>query len=302
MKTKVKGLLDVCYHCNSINISEINYGYVCRTCGTIQELLKFESDMSVIKMEFQNAVTRKTTIGNEIERKRAKDRGKIRYLSKLNSIKQHKEEIMKIAFIRTKTIIEKLGRSTKDVSIILRKFREIRPYIRPKSKFRSPEKSIPSIIYFYYKEANIVIDVETLLEVSEISKTELNEFRRQMELFWPAYKTRDHKKYILTRIGGVIGYENLYNQSIKILDKYWEIINDSKDDVIAGLVVGIAITLSKCERLTLNSICRSLNISQSSLQKSIQSKLFDRLGIRNRVKGFKKKVEFLEERGFFKDL
>ena len=300
MKTKVKGLLDVCYHCNSINISEINYGYVCRTCGTVQDLLKFESDTSVEKIKFQNTATSKTTIGNEIERKRAKNSGKIHNLSKLNSIKQYEDDIMGIAFIRTKTILDKLGRSTKDASIILRKFKEIRPYIRPKSKFRSPEKCIPCIIYFYYKEANIVIDVETLLEVSETSKIEFNEFRKQIELFWPAYKTRDRKKYILTRIGGIIGYENLYNQSKKILDKFWEIIKDSKDDVIAGLIIGIAITLSKREKLTLYSLSKSLNITQSSLQKSIQSKLFDRLGIRNKVKGFKKKVEFLEERGFFK--
>ena len=300
MKTKVKGLLDVCYHCNSINISEINYGYVCRTCGTVQDLLKFESDTSVEKIKFQNTATSKTTIGNEIERKRAKNSGKIHNLSKLNSIKQYEDDIMGIAFIRTKTILDKLGRSTKDASIILRKFKEIRPYIRPKSKFRSPEKCIPCIIYFYYKEVNIVIDVETLLEVSETSNIEFNEFRKQIELFWPAYKTRDRKKYILTRIGGIIGYENLYNQSKKILDKFWEIIKDSKDDVIAGLIIGIAITLSKREKLTLYSLSKSLNITQSSLQKSIQSKLFDRLGIRNKVKGFKKKVEFLEERGFFK--
>ena len=302
MKTKVKGLLDGCYHCNSNEISEINYGFVCRTCGTVQELIKFDPDTSIDKIQFQNSATSKTTIGNEGERKRAKNSGKIHNLSKLNSFKQYKDDIIGIAFIRAKTVIEKLGRSTKDASIIIRKFKEIRPYIRPKSKFRNPENAIPCIIYFYYKEANIVIDVETLLEVAEISKIELNEFRKQMELFWPAYKTRDRKKYILTRMGGVIGYEYLYNQSKKILDKFWDLIKDSKDDVIAGLITGIAITLSKCEKLTLYSICMFLNITQSSLQKSIQTKLFDRLGIRNKVKGFKKRVEFLEERGFFKDL
>ena len=302
MNTKVKCLLDGCYHCSSIDISEINYGFVCRTCGTVQERMKIESETSVENTQFQTPVTSKTTIGNDGERKRAKNSGKIHNLSKLNSIKQYNDVIIGIAFIRAKTIIEKLGRSTKDASIIIRKFKEIRPYIRPKSKFRNPEKAIPCIIYFYYKEANIVIDVETLLEVSEILKIEFNEFRKQMELFWPAYNTRDLKKYILTRIGGIIGYKYLYNQSKKILDKYWDLIKDSKDDVIAGLVTGIAITLSKCEMLTLNSICKSLNINQSSLQKSIQTKLFDRHGIRNKIKGFKKRVEFLEERGFFKDL
>ncbi len=261
MKTKVKGLVDGCYHCNSIYISEINYGFVCRTCGTVQELIKFEPVTTADKIQFQNPVTSKTTIGNEGERKRAKDSGKIHNLSKLNSIKHYKDNIMEIAFIRTKTVIEKLGRSSKDASVILRKFKEIRPYIRPKSKFRSPEKCIPCIIYFYYKEVNIVIDVETLFDISEISKTEFNEFRKQMELFWPVYKTRDRKKYILTRIGGVIGYKNLYNQSKKILDKFWEIIKDSKDDVIAGLVIGISLTLSKCEKITLYSLSKSFNIT-----------------------------------------
>ena len=302
MKTKVQSLLDGCYHCNSIDISEISYGYVCRTCGTVQERMKIESETSVENTQFQTSVTHKTTIGNEVERKRAKDSGKILSLSKLNSIKQYKDNIMEIAFIRTKTVIEKLGRSTKDAFIILRKFKEIRPYILPNSKFRNPEKAIPCIIYFYYKKANIVINVETLFDISEISKTEFNEFRMQMELFWPAYKTRNRKKYILTRIGGVIGYEKLYNQSKKILDKFWDLVKDSKDDIIAGLVIGISITLSKYERLTPSSISKSLNITQSSLQKSIQTKLFDRLGIGNKVKGFKKRVEFLEERGFFKDL
>lgn len=123
-----------------------------------------------------------------------------------------------------------------------------------------------------------------------------------MEPLWSSYKTRDQKKYVRTRIAGVIGYGKLHNQSKKVLDKFWDLIKDSKDNVIAGLVIGISITLFKREKLTLSSISRSLNISPSSLQKSIQRTLFNFLGIENKVKGFKKRVQFLEERGIFKDL
>ena len=302
MKTEVSSPLDVCYHCNSIEISVKSYGYVCRTCGTVQEIIKFESKPSEDMIQFQNFIIKTTTIGNERERYTARDSKKIRYLSKLNSFRSYKEESKGDGIILAITILEKLGRPIKDASIILRKYKEIHPYIRSKPKFGGLKTFIPCIIYYHYREANIVIDLDTLLEVSEISKKKLNEFRKWMELFWPVYKTRDHKKYVLTKIGGIIGYGKPYKQSKNILDKFWDLIKDSKDDVIAGLVIGISITLSKCSNLTLSSICKSLNISQSSLQNSIQRKLFDRLGIENIVKGFKKRVEFLEERGFFKDL
>jgi hypothetical protein len=52
----------------------------------------------------------------------------------------------------------------------------------------------------------------------------------------------------------------------------------------------------------LGSICEFLGISQGTLQKSVQRKLFDLHDIKNKEKGFKNKVEFLEEIGPFKGL
>jgi len=302
MKTEVIAPLDVCYHCESIEISEKSYGYVCRTCGTVQEIIKFESKTSEDTIQFQNFAINTTTIGNKRERNIASDSRKILYMSKLNSFRSHKDKKKGEVFILATTILEKLGRSIKDASIILRKYKEIHPFIRSKPKFGSLKTFIPCIIYYHYREANIVIDLDTLLEVSEISKKKLSEFRKWMEVFWPAYKTRDRKKYILTKIGGVLGYGKLYTKSKNILDKFWELIKDSKDEVMAGLAIGISITISKSEKLTPRSICKSLNISQSSLQYSIQRKLFDRLGIEKKLKGFKKRVEFLEEQGYFRDI
>lgn len=166
MKTEINGLLNVCYHCHSKGISEINSGFVCRTCGTVQQFLKFEFDTSFNTIQFQTPTTRKTILGNEGERKMALNSGKIQYLSKLDAIKDYKEKIRVEAFKQAKTILEKLGRSIKDSSIILRKFKEILPYIPSGTKFRNPEICIPWIIYFYYKELNVIIDLKTLLEVS----------------------------------------------------------------------------------------------------------------------------------------
>ncbi len=286
----------LCYYCGSAHIRETTYGSVCTSCGTDQELTRIERN----KIQEQNYSLNMTTMGTEGERKMSTNKMKILYLSKLDSIKTYNNKTMMVAFTLTKTMLEKLGRSNKEIRIILKKFEDVRTQFPASSKFQNPKKLIPFIIYFYFKELNIVIDIKTLFENSEISKKEFNAFRIHMERFWSAYKVRDRYKYICTRIGGVIGYGRVYNQSIKLLKKFWNLIRDSKDDVIAGLVTGIVIILSKCEDRTMKSICKEFNISQSSLQKSIQNKLFNRLGIKDNVKGFRKKVEFLEERGFFR--
>ena len=306
MHAKSNSLSYLCKYCGSEDITETEYGYVCRNCATDQGRKRYQATTPYNKIQFQNVITLKSTIGNERERERSNYRGKITYLNKLNSIIPHPEETMQTAFNQTKTLLEKLGRPDRDISKILKKFNEIYAHIKKSRKFRSPEKLIPCVIYFYYKINNIVIDQGTLLENSDLSTAEFNAFRMGMENFWSKYQYRNRKKYVLNRIGGVISEKkmgmNLYFLSEKILNKFWDLIKDSKDDVIAGLVIGIAKICSKREDIALGPICEFLGISQGTLQKSVQRKLFDSHGIKNKEKGFKKKVEFLEDIGLFKGL
>ena len=306
MEVKNYSLSYLCKYCGSEDITETEYGYVCRNCATDQGRKRYQATTSNNRIQIHNVVALKTTMGNERERERSNNRGKIAYLNKLNSIIPYSEETMQTAFNQTKTLLEKLGRPDRDISKILKKFNEIHAHIKKSRKFRSPEKLIPCVIYFYYKRNNIVIDQATLLDNSNLSTTEFNTFRRGMEDFWSKYQNRDRKKYILNRIGGVINEKklgtDLYFQSEKILDKFWDLIKDSKDDVIAGLVIGIAKIRSKREDIAQGPISELLSISQVTLQKSVQRKLFDLHGIKNKEKGFKNKVEFLEEIGLFKGL
>ena len=306
MHVKSYSLSYLCKYCGSEDITETEYGYVCRNCATDQGRKRYKATASYNRIEIQNVITLKTMMGTERERERFSNREKIAYLNKLNSMIPHPEETMQTAFNQTKTLLEKLGRPDKDISKILKKFNEIRPHFKKKVKFRSPEKLIPCVIYFYYKINNIVIDQGTLFENSDLSTKEFNAFRRGMKNFWSKYQNRDRKKYILNRIGGVINEKklgkNLYVQSEKILDKFWDLVKDSKDDVIAGLVIGIVKIRSKREDIALGPICEFLRISQGTLQKSVQRKLFDLHGIKNKEKGFKNKVEFLEEIGLFKGI
>lgn len=304
MEVKKYSLSYLCKYCGSEDIAKTEYGYVCRNCATDQGRKRYQYTTSYNRIQIQDVISFKTTIGNERERDLSNNKGKIAYLNKLNSMISHPEETMKTAFNQTKTLLEKLGRPYKDISKILKKFKEIHPHFKKSRKFRNPEKLIPCVVYYYYKINNIVIDQGTLLENSDLSNAELNAFRGCMEDFWSKYQNRDRKKFVLNRIGGVITEKklgtNLYVQSEKILNKFWGLIKDSKDDVIAGLVIGIAKIRSKREDIALNPICEFLGISQGTLQKSVQRQLFDRHGIKNKEKGFKRKVKFLEEIGLFK--
>ena len=306
MHVKSYSLSYLCKYCGSEDITETEYGYVCRNCATDQRRKRYQSTTSYNRIQIQDVIAFKTTMGTKREREGSNNRGKIAYLNKLNSMIPHPEETMRTAFNQTKTLLEKLGRPDRDISKILEKFNEIHSHFKKSRKFRNPEKLIPCVIYFYCKINNIVIDQGVLLENSDLSNAELNAFRGSMENFWSKYQNRDRKKYVLNRIGGVITEKklgkNLYVQSEKILDKFWDLIKDSKDDIIAGLVIGIAKIRSKREDIALGPICGFLGISQGTLQKSVQRKLFDLHGIKNKEKGFKNKVEFLEEIGLFKGI
>jgi len=209
MNVKSYNLSYLCKYCGSEDITETEYGYVCRNCAIDQGRKRYQSTTSNNRIQIQNVIALKTTMGNERERERSNNRGKIAYLNKLNSMVPHPEETMQTAFNQTKTLLEKLGRPDRDISKILKKFNEIHTHIKKSRKFRNPEKLIPCVVYFYYKINNIVIDQRTLLENSDLSTTEFNAFRMGMENFWTKYQNRDRKKYILNRIGGVINEKKL---------------------------------------------------------------------------------------------
>jgi hypothetical protein len=150
MHVKSYSLSYLCKYCGSEDITETEYGYVCRNCATDQGQKRYQSTPSNNRIQIQNVIALKTTMGNERERERSSNRGKIAYLNKLNSMIPHPEETMQTAFNQTKTLLEKLGRPDKDISKILKKFNEIHAHIKKSRKFRSPEKLIPCVIYFYY--------------------------------------------------------------------------------------------------------------------------------------------------------
>ena len=64
-------------------------------------------------------------------------------------------------------------------------------------------------------------------------------------------------------------------KSKKILYKLWEVIKNTKDDVVAGLVSSISVLCSFPEKATINSICKKLGIKMNTIQVQVKKKIFD---------------------------
>ena len=96
----------LCKYCGSEDITETEYGYVCRKCATDQGRKRYQSTTSYNGIQIQNAITLRTTMGTERERERSTNRGKITYLNKLNSMISHPKETRETAFNQTKTSLK----------------------------------------------------------------------------------------------------------------------------------------------------------------------------------------------------
>ena len=272
-----------CDVCNSDNIIETVEGYSCGSCGIVLKILRLEYYQPYNKEVIQYAVLGTTQIG--LARERANSRH-IEKLNKLNSIRSSKDSLSMQAKIEISRIFNALNLPPNLKNLVLQKFQELYEALRPGTKYRAPEKLVPITIYFSLKFRNISIKESRLLEVSKISKKDFNAFKLQILEFFPQYKIRDRKEYILQRILEIsehchLGMEFFY-QSKKILNKLWGSINNTKDDVIAGLVCSISALCSYRENVTVNAICTRLGIKMSTIQAQVKRKIFERF----KVSGF----------------
>jgi len=134
------------------------------------------------------------------------------------------------------------------------------------------------------KSENISINEAKLLEVSKITKKEFNSFKLQIQKFIPQYKERDRKQYIIQKILEVSEHFKLgmefYHQAKHILYKLWDVINNTTDDVIAGLVSSISLLCAFNDaKVSVSSICTRLGIKMSTIQSQVKKRIFEQFKI-----------------------
>ena len=275
-----------CDNCNSDNIVETREGYSCRACGMVLEVQKFEYNRPYKENRLQYAILGVTQIGSVRERLQYQNSVRLEKLNKLHSILNNKGAVFNKARIEISRIIDYLNLPESPKRAIFDKFKNFYAALKPGTKYRNPEKLVPLTIYFYLKFQNISIKETELLEISKISKKEFNAFKLQIQKFFPQYKTRDRKEYITQKILEItehfqLGMDFFYQSKI-LMNKLWDGIKNTKDDVIAGLSCSITALCLYKEKIAVNAICKKLGIKMSTIQIQVKKVIFERF----RVSGF----------------
>ena len=280
-----------CDACDSTDIKETPEGYVCGDCGIVLSSLVLEYHHPYDQAVLQNAPRGRTQIGSYKERVNKAQSVQLQKWQQLDSERDREEDVKIKAQREIKRILSCLSLPLTESLRIFKQFSAIRKVLQPGTKFRSPEKLVPITIYLHFKLNCKGINELELLEISLISKKEFNAFKLQVKNFIPYYTKRNRKDYILQKILQIteefgMGMD-FYNTSKKIMYTFWEIIKNTKDDVIAGVVCSIVALCDKEKRLKVNAICSHLGIQMSTIQRQVEQNVFNHL----QVKGFKSLVK-----------
>lgn len=283
--------ISTCDACNSTNIMETREGYVCGNCGIVLSSLVLEYHHPYDQNVVQNAPRGKTQIGFYKERVSKAQSVQLQKWQKLDSERDREEDVKIKAQREIKRILSGLNLPLTESQSIFKQFSAIRRVLHHGTKFRCVEKLAPITIYLHFKLNCKGINEQELLGISSITKKEFNAFKLQVKNFIPYYYKRDRKNYILQKILQIteefaMGMD-FYDTAKRIMYKFWEIIKNTKDDVIAGVVCSIVALCDKQKRLKVNAICSHLGIQMSTIQRQVEQNVFNHL----RVKGFKSLVK-----------
>jgi len=278
-----------CDICGSTDIVDTDRGYVCRNCGIVLEIQKLQYDKPYNEdIVHYSEVLSTTQVGTKRERLISPDSRRLDRLNRYNLVVDNEKAEIEKARAEIGTLFSNLNISEyKDLKdMVLEKFKQIRPKLRKRTKYRNTEKLVSVITYLCLKLRNIPINPYELIDASKITKIELNDFILQVRLFLPEYATRNRVKNIRSRIYELSEHFELgmefYNLAQNILDKLWNGIKDTTDNVVAGLVSSISMLCSYKGKVSISAICTHLGIMMSTVQAQVKKKIFERF----RVKGF----------------
>ncbi|UCC20600.1 MAG: hypothetical protein JSV62_04750 [Promethearchaeota archaeon] len=279
----------MCDFCGSEDIVSTTGGYVCRKCGNVLDIPILQYDRPYNEEIIQYSIgLGKTQIGTERERVISPHSKKLRRLNKQNIISLNKDTVIERAKAEISNVFSKLNlsefNSIKDM--VLEKFKEIRPQLRKGTKFRNTEKLVGIISYFCLKLRNVSINIIDLIEASDITRKEFNNFCLQVRRYLPHYADRNRREYILQRVFDISEHFNLsmdfYHLAENILTKLWHFIKNTTDNALAGLVSSISLICNKIEGVSVSAVCTRLGIRMSTIQLQVKKKIVQKF----RVEGF----------------
>jgi len=272
-----------CELCNSSEIQETDQGYVCTSCGLVLDVAKMEYHYPYKEERLQHAVLSSTKIGYPRERYECISPHKYRKLNKINTSSRKTRHADIDAKIIIKRLLEVFNLSPTLKRVLFTKYKRAREALPARTKFRNPEKLVPAILYFHCKVDCLPIDERKLIEYSDIDMSDFRTFKLNVNTILPKYYSRDRKEYILTRMMQIrekfnLGMQFCYDAR-NLLTVLWEEIKCTKDDVIVGLISSIIVLCHDQYDINVNSICKTLNITMSTIHSQVKRKFITPFGI-----------------------
>lgn len=271
-----------CDLCDSTDIIETAEGYVCRECAVVLKIQKLQYNRPYNYDVLQHArKAHNTQIGNKRERQLSPHFRVLRRLNNYNKVTNNEKIVEMKAQREIARILSSLGledyESVKQKT--LENFKNIRAQFAPGTKFRNVEKLVAIILYFRFKLDIISVPLSDILNITDLTKKEFNNFYLQIKAYFPNYAARNRQKYISQKLLEITNHFDLgmpfYFLSKKVLYRLWDGIKNTTDNVIAGLCASITALCEYKEEIKINSICELLDIRMSTIQQQVKNRLFD---------------------------
>ena len=275
-----------CDVCGSIDVTETRAGYVCRSCGIVLEIQRLQYNRPYNDDIIQYAKGLGTTqIGTQRERFISSNSSALNRLNKHNSSKSNEKvvkEKVRIEISRIFTCLDLVGYD--DIKqMVYDKFVVVRKKLRSRSKFRNINKLVSVMAYFCLKLRAIPVNAATIIQFSDIGRKEFNAFFLQIRRYLPRLTDKQRQDCITQRILDISETFGLgmpfYYYSKKILDKFWNGIKNTTDNVVAGLVCSIAVLTSYKDQVSVSSICKRLDIKMSTIQVQVSEKIVSKFRV-----------------------
>lgn len=160
-------------------------------------------------------------------------------------------------------------------------FLQIWKRMRKGTKFRSPKRLGPVIIYMILKAKGFDIKISYFIEKININKKKFTEILKQAVIFYPTYFKRDRKTVIIKKINEtreIFGFDRDFtNKYQEIFKKFWPIIKNTKDDVIAGVIFILTMIALGINSIPFVHVCNKIGIKMSTVNYQVKNKIFKSL-------------------------
>ncbi len=276
--------VQTCDLCDSTEFVESKIGMVCKECGAVVEQKALEYHTPYSETRVQHApLTSRTEIGTYFERVNSKNPSKLKSLSNTNlryNQQDHQLEIGKVEIARLFHALQLPQQMKKEVFLA---YCEVRNRIPAGTKYRSPASLAAVVVYVVMKLRKISVDQQAILDVSHMLKKQFNEFLFKLRPLFKNYAKRDRKAYIAQKILQIseqfkLGME-FYFRSKRMLDGLWAVINNTSDEVVAGLVASLSLLVQGSEEVTVSSICKKLGIMPSTVHAQVRKHLIAKYNV-----------------------